>query len=257
MIDLQTSYVYIITMNDMIYNNLKNTLRLKSNLADEIERELGIRIVSGTYQCDEFLDNEESLAIRFQVSKAVIHESIKSLVLKGLVEARRGIGIRVRERSQWKLLDDDVLSWMLVAPPSVDLLRQLMDIRLCFEPNLSCWVAERVEQVEQAELAAIDKAYNELSKEHLNYENLLIACALFHKAVLKATHNEFLNVIEGVIYYALLLKRQIVKPQTVLNDDFLACYNGIYHSISQGDGDLAKQFSIALLKLEILQLDEK
>ena len=161
MIDLQTSYVYIITMNDMIYNNLKNTLRLKSNLADEIERELGIRIVSGTYQCDEFLDNEESLAIRFQVSKAVIHESIKSLVLKGLVEARRGIGIRVRERRQWKLLDDDVLSWMLVAPPSVDLLRQLMDIRLCFEPNLSCWVAERVEQVEQAELAAIVSTFTQ------------------------------------------------------------------------------------------------
>ena len=54
-----------------------------------------------------------------------------------------GIGTRVRSRSAWALLDDDVLAWHQSAPVSHAFLQQLTDLRLVIEPKAARWAAER------------------------------------------------------------------------------------------------------------------
>lgn len=234
-------------MNNELYDKLKNTSRVKTALADEIMNEIGLRVVSQTYEAGDYLDDETALAERYQVSKGVIHDAIKSLTLKGLLEARRGIGIRVRHRRLWKLLDDDVLSWMISSPANIDFYHQLMDIRLCFEPHMSHWAAERATE---NDLANLDKAYLALVNAKSN-EQVTMAMAFFHQVILQAANNEFLNVIEGVIYCALLVKSELAGSGKVLNDSLFDCYHALYLSIKDNDGKRAAELSNQLLNTEL------
>ncbi|MGJ8694142.1 MAG: FadR/GntR family transcriptional regulator [Thalassotalea sp.] len=236
---------------NLIYDNLKSNVRVKTSLADEIMQELGLRIVSGTYQADEYLDDEITLSKRFQVSKGVIHEAVKGLAFKGLIEARRGVGIRVRSQSEWKILDDDILSWMIAAPKDLNLLKQLIDIRLCFEPNVAKWVAERGNA---SDINKIAQAFHALTKPHQSYEALVTAICLFHKSFLQASDNEFLNVIEGVIYAALLINAQLTEQNCQINQALLTCYRKLYISFCQKDGEAAYNNSVNLLTLELKTL---
>ena len=45
------------------------------------------------------------------VSRTSIREAVKVLSAKGLLQARRRVGVRVRDRDDWNLLDPQVLSW--------------------------------------------------------------------------------------------------------------------------------------------------
>lgn len=115
-------------MNEMIYYDLKETSGLPHSLAIQISRELGRRIVAGIYNSKEFIEEENSLAKRYKVSRSVIRDAVKILVGKGMLELRRGIGTRVLARSEWMWLDDDVLAWHQSAPVRSDFLKQLIEI---------------------------------------------------------------------------------------------------------------------------------
>jgi DNA-binding FadR family transcriptional regulator len=107
-------------MNETIFYDLKESTALTHSLSMQIAREIGRRIVSGAYPQGGLLEDEGTLASKFQVSRSVVRDAVKVLVGKGLLEVRRGIGTRVRSRSSWGLLDDDVLAWHHSAPPSAD-----------------------------------------------------------------------------------------------------------------------------------------
>lgn len=117
-------------------------------------RELGRRIVAGTYEPGTLIDEENILATRYRVSRVVIRDAVKILVGKDLLDVRRGIGTRVRARNQWSMLEDDVLAWHLSAPPNPAFLKQLMEIRLAFEPKASRWAAKRATDEDIAEIEA-------------------------------------------------------------------------------------------------------
>ena len=130
-------------MNEHLFYDLKDKPALTRSLATQIVQELGRRIVSGAYGQGNLLEDEGRLAARYQVSRSVNRDAVKILVGKGLLEVRRGIGTRVRSRSAWALLDDDVLAWHQSAPADRAFLRQLMDLRLVIEPKAARWAAER------------------------------------------------------------------------------------------------------------------
>ena len=130
-------------MSELIYYDLKQVAGLAPSLATQVAREIGRRIVCGTYQPGELVEDEGALAERYQVSRSVIRDAVKILVGKGLLEVCRGIGTRVRTRASWGLLDDDVMAWYQSAPPNSDFFRQLMEIRLIFEPKAARWTSER------------------------------------------------------------------------------------------------------------------
>jgi len=57
------------------------------------------------------LPREEELCAMLGVSRTSVREAVKVLSAKGLVEARRRVGVRVLSRDDWRLLDPVVLSW--------------------------------------------------------------------------------------------------------------------------------------------------
>ncbi|WP_111977180.1 FadR/GntR family transcriptional regulator [Algibacillus agarilyticus] len=233
-------------MSELIYYDLKHSTTMTTSLSIQLVRELGRRIVAGSYLSGELLDDEVALAERYHVSRVVVRDAVKILVAKGLLDVRRGVGTRVRDRREWKLLDDDVLAWHVSAPPNTAFLLQVMEIRLSFEPKVAAWAAKRATA---ENIKEIEKCCADMEKARLcSAENFIVADALFHKAVLKAAHNEFLTALEGVIYSALLVGHKVTHDDPCLRETTVPYHRDIAKSIKQGDADLAEKMTLRLLE---------
>jgi len=224
-------------MNEMLYYDLKEASGLSPSLATQIACEIGRRIVAGSYEVGELLEDEGALAARFQVSRSVIRDAVKILVGKGLLESRRGIGTRVRERLRWGLLDDDVLAWHQSAPPNADFLRQLMDLRLVIEPKAARWAAERGTDEGHALIA---DAQRRMEQEKGAIEDFVIADAMFHRSVLRAANNELLLSMEGVIYSALLNSIRLTNSDPRENEKSIPFHRAVTDQILRRDGAKAE-----------------
>jgi DNA-binding FadR family transcriptional regulator len=218
-----------------------------------VAKEIGRRIVAGSLEPGTLLEEENSLAERYQVSRVVIRDAVKILVGKGLLDVRRGIGTKVRPRSEWILLDDDVLAWHITAPPNEHFISQLMDVRLAFEPKAARWAAERADP---ESLKEIENAVVRMEEESGSLEKFIVADALFHQAVLRAAHNEFLTSMEGMIYSALLVSVRITNQDPRKNSDSVKFHRDVYEMIAKGDGEGAEALTEKLLNDAIRRLKE-
>lgn len=232
-------------MSELVYYDLKDTANVRLSLPAQMAREMGRRIVAGTFQPGELIEDEKSLADRYAVSRVVVREAVKILVEKGMLSVRRGIGTHVRTRNNWKLLDDDVMAWHLSAPPRREFLAQLTEMRLAVEPAAARWAAERATE---EDIEAIQTACDRMAAEQGSAERFIIADALFHKAVLHAAHNEFLAAIEGVTYSALLISVRITNKDPRENGASIPFHRDVANAIAARDGALAEKLTAKLLQ---------
>ncbi|GEA02256.1 GntR family transcriptional regulator [Alteromonas sp. KUL17] len=240
-------------MNELVYYDLKRAAKMTPSLSVQVAKEIGRRIVAGSLEPGTLLEEENSLAERYQVSRVVIRDAVKILVGKGLLDVRRGIGTKVRPRSEWILLDDDVLAWHITAPPNEHFISQLMDVRLAFEPKAARWAAERADP---EALKEIEDAVIRMEQESGSLEKFIVADALFHQAVLRAAHNEFLTSMEGMIYSALLVSVRITNQDPRKNSDSVKFHRDVYEMIANGDGVGAETLTAKLLNDAIRRLKE-
>ncbi|MCR9137511.1 MAG: FadR family transcriptional regulator [Alphaproteobacteria bacterium] len=231
-------------MSELIYYDLKQIAGLAPSLATQVAREIGRRIVSNSYAPGDLIEDEAALADRYQVSRSVIRDAVKILVGKGLLEVRRGIGTRVRSRGSWGLLDDDVLAWYQSAPPNPEILRQLRDVRQIFEPKAARWAAERGSEDSHEQIRL---AVERMEAEKGSVEDFVMADAVFHRSILRATQNEFLVALEGIIFSALLSSIRLTNVDPRSNEASLPFHRKVYESIAARDGDKAETVMEQLL----------
>ncbi|MCK0129287.1 FadR/GntR family transcriptional regulator [Erythrobacter sp. F6033] len=238
-------------MSELVYYDLKDTANVRLSLPAQMAREMGRRIVAGTFEPGELIDDENSLAERYSVSRVVVREAVKILVEKGMLSVRRGVGTHVRTRNNWKLLDDDVMAWHLSAPPRRDFLAQLAEIRLAIEPKAARWAAERATE---EDIQSIQLACDRMAEEQGSTERFIIADALFHKAILRAAHNEFLAAIEGVTYSALLISVRITNKDPRENGASIPFHRDLANAIEERDPDKAEKLTSKLLEDAVRRL---
>jgi len=231
-------------MSELLFYDLKEVSGLTPSLSSQVAREVGRRIVSGSYAPGDLLDSEDSLAARYQVSRSVIRDAVKILAGKGLLEVRRGIGTRVRPRSSWGLLDDDVLAWHQSAPPNSDVLRHLLDIRVVIEPKAARWAAERGNE---EDLGLIRTAVEHMEAESSSVDDFVIDDAAFHRSLLRATQNEFLGAFEGVIFTALLDSIRLTNRGPRENEESIPFHREVYEAIAARKPDRAERAMERLL----------
>ena len=238
-------------MSELVYYDLKDTSNVRLSLPAQMAREMGRRIVAGTFKPGELIDDENSLAERYSVSRVVVREALKVLVEKGMLSVRRGIGTHVRTRDNWKLLDDDVMAWHLSAPPRKEFLAQLAEIPLAIEPAAARWAAERATD---EEIQGIQAACDRMAEEQGSAERFIIADAQFHKAILHAAHNEFLSAFEGVTFSALLISVRITNKDPRDNGASIPFHRDVANAIEARDGLKAEELTANLLKDAVRRL---
>lgn len=178
----------------------------------QIVRDLGMRIVAGELKSGDRLPAEVSLCADYDVSRSVLREATRVLVAKGLVISKQRAGAIVRPKSDWHLLDPDVLYWLIQTKPQPDFVETLLTVRRVFEPAAAALAAKRA-SVES--LQSIADAYERMEAAKTP-EELLEPDLAFHRRIAEATGNELLAYIGNMLSLALResIKLSSMHPDT-------------------------------------------
>lgn len=150
-------------------------------------------IFSGRYQPGEFVPRELDLCERFAINRSAVRSDLRQLVDVGIIERISGHGSKVREYSEWHILDPQVTDWMTrYAAPNPQIQREILAFRLDVEPYVAMTAARRAKA---RDLVAIEEAFEGLGQNLRNAScaeerRLHSECDVaFHVAIFKATHN--------------------------------------------------------------------
>lgn len=216
-------------------------------LPAQVIQVLGRRVVEGTYPEGEALPNEAMLCEELGVSRTALREGLKVLGAKGLLVARPRIGTRVLPRSQWQMLDADVLAWRCELPPDDVFISQLAEMREIIEPAAAALAAKNRSD---ADLALIDAAFARMKKAR-TLSDWVAADLSFHQALLQATGNALLVPLVALIGSALesVLVLGAAQAHKVAHDFKVALpeHGRVLEAVRRGDTQAAHQAMNLLL----------
>lgn len=211
---------------------------------------LGKRVVSGEWRSGEALPTEAALMDELGVGRSVVREAIRILNAKGLVRSRQMEGTTVLPRSNWRLLDPDLIHWRMEAADRNALLRDLLRVRLVMEPGV-VWTATtsgspeakaRIHEAWRTKLAVL----SEESTPWLQREHFIEHDLEFHRAFLAAVGSEILEQLFSVIEAALTLmfdvQMQARGSTTTLvgMEEANELHLNVYAAFAAGDADGAE-----------------
>ena len=184
----------------------------RKSMHARIVRDLGMRIVAGEFKPGDRLPAEAALLAEYDVSRPVLREATRVLVAKGLVLSRQRAGATVRPRSEWHLLDPDVLYWLIQTQPPPKFVETLLTVRRVFEPAAAA-LAAKVASDEALEGIAAAYAGMEAARTP---EELLEPDLAFHRRIAEATNNDLLAYIGNMLSLALResIKLSSLHPNT-------------------------------------------
>lgn len=227
------------------------TPKPRKSMHARIVHELGMRIVSGRFKPDEKLPLESSLCEEYQVSRPVLREATKVLLAKGLVYSKPRVGTVVRPRSEWHLLDPDVLYWLVQSTPQSEFFNTLAGVRRILEPEIAAMAATTATE---QDIAAIEDAYQRMEKAQTRQE-MLQPDIDFHRAIAEATHNDLLAYMCNML--SLPLRESITVTNLRPNTQALSLprHKAILTAIKNRDALGARHASLVQLDDTRLALD--
>jgi DNA-binding FadR family transcriptional regulator len=222
---------------------------------DSVVGVIGRWILGGVYAPDDLLPREDDLAEKLGVSRTSVREAVRVLSAKGLLQARRRVGVRVRSRDDWNLLDPLVLSWHPDVGRDEALITSLIEARRIIEPAAADLAARRATA---ADLVRIEQAY--LSMER-NVRTDLEACCeadlRFHASLIAASHNVVLKGLTGTIEAALRATFTITNRLMTAQSRALAAHRAVFECVRMRDAEGARAATIDLLGVAARDLDRK
>lgn len=151
---------------------------------------VGQEIVGGRYAPGDSLPKESELAEQYGVSRTSVREAMKVLAAKGLVEIRRKVGTRARDRDLWSVFDSDILRWHLAESGGEAVMLDLIELRQILEPTAARLAAARADM---ADLRRIERASQTMQTQATDHDAYAASDVQFHMAVYAASHNELLQ----------------------------------------------------------------
>jgi DNA-binding FadR family transcriptional regulator len=157
-------------------------------------------IVSGELTPGTTLPTNPELCVAFGVSRTVVRESLKLLEEKGLIRVRQGQGTTVAPVNQWNLLDSVVLEAAIRFDEKLEILDDLVDVRV----GLECLMTRRaVERITDEQLEVLREALSVLESLRERPDEYLLADIEFHDVILRTSGNRLgRSIIRTVHPYA-------------------------------------------------------
>ncbi len=223
------------------------------NLSQQVANTIGKEIVSGDIPVGGALPTEAQLSETYGVSRTAIREAVKILTSKGLISSKPRQGIRVEPEQQWNIYDAKILSWLLDSKPSLQVLKEFLQVRIAIEPQAASLAAARADK---ESIALIGKAMEEMrAVADDDFEGLHEADMNFHISLLNASGNRFIYQFKDFIQTALNVSFQHTTPAKGSNNDVCNDHEKIYLAIANGQVDRAKNMMIYLIDgaLEVIE----
>ncbi len=157
-------------------------------LNERVTREIGLRILNGTYRPGDTIPSELDFCVELGVSRTALREAIKFLFSKGLVTPRVKVGTIVNPRRQWNFFDPTVLEWLLEVGDIGPFLVKLWALRKTMEPAAAALAAENATF---DDFEALHRALEAMEAGADDPDAWVAADLRFHQAIYAATGNEF------------------------------------------------------------------
>ena len=205
------------------------SLRLHGTVA----RDLGIRIVTGGLKPGEILEGEIAASEQFKVSRTAYREAIRILAAKGLVHSRPKIGTQVSPRSEWHLLDPDVLGWMFTGEePDEGLIESLFELRRIVEPD-----AARLAAIRRSEeqLQRMKTGLEGVAEHGFHSEEGRRCDESFHSALLEASGNDFVISLTSGVAAAIAITTAFKQHRLPAPHDALPVHLRVLEAIEARD----------------------
>jgi len=217
-------------------------LRLHGTIA----RKLGIAIVSGRYRPGDLLDGEIAASEQLAVSRTAYREAVRILGAKGLVDARPKVGTRINARSQWNLLDPQVLEWTFESEPDVQLLNSLFELRNAVESAAAGLAAQRRSA---GHLKAMRAALSGMATHTLATDTGRQADLDFHSALLDATDNPYIISLTSGVCAAIRTTTIFKQRRGPLRRDPLPDHLRVFDAIAEKNPQKAQRAMSELIAL--------
>ncbi|NEB76622.1 FadR family transcriptional regulator [Streptomyces sp. SID14478] len=199
----------------------------------DVVESLGSRVVGGQVAVGATLD-PRTLVDEMGVSLTVIREALKVIAGKGLVASRQKRGTFVRPRTDWNVLDGDVIRWRIEGGEAEVVLRDLAEMRSIVEPAA---VRRAAERRTQEQLADLESALDAMARAGSDAAEAVAADSAFHHALLVASGNEMLARLHELMAPALRARDSIVHGPHGCADDPVPSHRAVLDAIRDGDAD--------------------
>ena len=235
---------------------LLGRVQTPENLHDRVTRTLAFRVLEAERASEQLVfPNEADLCHQLGVSRTIVREAVKVLADKGMLEVRPRSGTRARSRSEWNLLDPDILSWQAQSQPDGRFLHDLCEVRLAIEPIASGFAALRATSREIAQIGRCLEQ-REAGAETADPDRAVDLDLEFHASVVAASHNPLLQQLMSAIrepFRTALSYTTRLRASEVLG---LTAHRGLFEAISRRDPLKARAASEEIVGLAMLAVEE-
>ncbi|MBO0903111.1 FadR/GntR family transcriptional regulator [Jiella sonneratiae] len=216
----------------------------RSNRTVTLAAEFGRMITAGHLLSGETLPIEKDIQTSRGVSRTVVREAMRHLAAKGLVSVGPKVGTRVRPRTEWNMLDADVMAWHLTAPVRRPFIEALYEMRLINEPAAARLASRRIDTQKAGRLTA---ALSGMRDNPRGSPELIAADLDFHRIVLEATGNPLLISLGALIERSLSVSFSLSWRQNP-QDETVRQHERVMQAILAGDGEAAELFMRRLIE---------
>ena len=196
---------------------------------------IGQEIVDGVRPVGSVLTLAD-LEQRFVVSRTVAREIMRILESLGMVRSRRRVGITIRPRSSWNVLDPLVIRWRLRGDEHDRVLLDVTELRAALQPMAAELAARNATAEQRSRLVQLADDIVRHSRRP-DEEALAEAEMDFHALLLRATANELFAGFSEVVR---LVHRLDGPPSPEPGLVWAERYRRIAAAIAAGDGGTAR-----------------
>jgi len=182
---------------------------------DHIAAILGTEILQGVHPPGQNMPTEAELIERFQVSRTVLREVMKTLTAKGFIASKTRIGTRVLDPVNWNYFDADVLAWRVGMGLDDEFRLSLTEVRRAIEPVAAGLAARRRTS---ADIVTLRSQVAVMGRSGHSRQSFAEADLNFHLTIGAASGNPLIRSVGGVIEAALVASFSQSSPVDDAND---------------------------------------
>ena len=215
-------------------NRFRNIGR-KEGLCAQVTKEIEDRILDGRLPVGTRLPPEREFAESLGVSRPVVREAVRTLVTKGLLDTRQGIGTTVRAVTHEEVTKPLTL-FLRTWGQEVDL-KHLHQVRSILEVENAALAAE---QRSEEEMEALTRLCREMEAAANNPEVFAIRDTEFHQHLARTSHNPLLIVLLDSVHKMMAEVRVLVSHQSHLFDRVMPGHLAILEAVIGQDAEGAR-----------------
>lgn len=215
-------------------------LQINMSKTNVVANFIAEKILTGSYKSETLITGENDIAIELKVSRGSVRAAIQKLASKGMLSTIPKTGTMVNLPEKWNWLDVELLNWVSQFNTHEELIPNLMEARLIFEPNIAALAALNFQA---KDLVALEEGYQlmEQGERERNRETFNIGDIKFHKALIAGCHNCFLMSMGDALITSLgMVFEQTLEKEIELSVKAVEFHYELMESIRMRDAEKAR-----------------